>query len=121
MEEKTITDIIERLDRIEQSINTKLDPLLDLLQTVIKNGLKKSSSGNSEISEPEIPPELMYYSDQENVYIHGKKTYDSRELIKTTFKGSSWNREKSAWSFKKFDDYEKTLTSVFPNIIKDQV
>jgi len=121
MEGNTLEEIIQRLDRIEQSINSKLDPLLDLLQVVIKNGLKKSSSESVEISEPEIRPELMYYSDCENVYIHGKKTYDSREVIKATFKGASWNKEKSAWSFKKFDDYEKTLTSVFPNIIKDQV
>ena len=50
----------------------------------------------------------------------GKKTYDNRELIKTTFKGSSWNKEKSAWTFKIFEGYEKILLEVFPNIIKGQ-
>jgi len=121
MDEHNISQIIERLDKIEQSINSKLDPLLDLLQTVVKTSLKKTAT-NREITEtPNIEAcDLMYTSDEENVYISGKKTYDNRELIKTTFKGSSWNKEKSAWTFKIFEGYEKILLEVFPNIIKGQ-
>ena len=48
MEENSLKDIIERLDRIEQTINHKLDPLLELLQAVIKNGLKLSNNTPSE-------------------------------------------------------------------------
>lgn len=118
MDQTNFSEIIERLDRIEQSINGKLDPLLDLLQTVVKTGLKKTTNSPEPV-EIETP-DLIYNSDSDNVYISGKKTYDNRELIKATFKGSSWNKERSAWSFKKFDDYEKTLVDVFPNIIKGQ-
>ena len=110
--------ILERLDRIEHIINTKIDPLLDLLQTVISASLKKNITKSSPEPEQIFVPDLVYTPDSENVCISGNKTYDNRELIKATFKGSSWNREKSAWTFKKFEGYEKTLSDVFPNIIK---
>ena len=116
--EESNKNIIERLDRIEHLINAKIDPLLDLLQNVISTSLKKHA--NTTLNEVEQVPDLMYTTDSENVYISGNKTYSNRELIKATFKGSSWNKEKSAWTFKKFEDYEKTLTFVFPNIIKGQ-
>ena len=119
MDEINKNEILERLDRIEESINAKLDPLLDLLQTIISTSLKKTSTSETESSSLQVP-DLMYASDSENVYISGNKTYDNRELIKTTFRGSSWNKEKSAWTFKKFENYEKTLVNVFPNIIKDR-
>ncbi len=112
--------ILERLDKIEQIINAKIDPLLDLLQTVISTSLKKNNIKSSPDPEQTVVSDLTYVSDSENVYISGNKTYDNRELIKATFKGSSWNREKSAWTFKKFEEYEKTLLEVFPNIIKGQ-
>ncbi len=114
--------LLERLDKIEESINAKLDPLLDLLQTIISTNLKKTSTATTIENESSNvqTPELMYISDSENVYISGNKTYDKRELIKATFRSSSWNKEKSAWTFKKFEDYEKTLVNVFPNIIKGQ-
>lgn len=118
--ENNISEILERIDRIEQTINSKLDPLVDILQTVISNSLKKTDVNSTEDTNSIVPPDLMYVSDSENVYISGNKTYDNRELIKATFKGSSWNKERSAWTFKKFEDYEKTLTNVFPNIIKGQ-
>ncbi len=111
-----------RLQNIEQVIEAKLDPLLDLLQVVIKTNLVNSNVNVSKTSEQENTPpvELMYSEQGDNVYISGTKTYNNREIIKATFKGASWDKEKSAWSFKKFTDYEKTLTDVFPNIIKDQ-
>lgn len=118
MGEMNKNEILERLDKIEESINSKLDPLIDLLQTIISTSLKKTATYTETSSAP--PPDLMYTSDAENVYISGNKTYDNRELIKTTFRGSGWNKEKSAWTFKKFEDYEKTLVNVFPNIIKGQ-
>lgn len=121
MEENTLKDINDRLDRIEQSINNKLDPLLDLLQAIIKNGLKLSNNTPTENEHENTPvPELSYREENEYVYISGSKTYDNRELIKATFRGASWNKEKSAWAFRKFEDYEQIITDVFPNIIKGQ-
>ncbi len=118
-----ITSVEEKVDRIEQSINHKLDPLLELLQAVIKNGLKLSNNTPSETyteTENTPVPELSYKEDNEYIYITGSKTYDNRELIKATFRGASWNKERSAWAFKKFEDYETIITDVFPNIIKGQ-
>jgi len=118
-----LKDINERLDRIEQTINHKLDPLLELLQAVIKNGLKLSNNTANEThteTENTPVPELSYKEDNEYIYITGSKTYDNRELIKATFRGASWNKERSAWAFKKFEDYETIITDVFPNIIKGQ-
>ena len=109
-----------RLQNIEQVIEAKLDPLLDLLQAVIKTNLVNSNASKTTEQENTPPVELMYSEQGDNVYISGTKTYNNREIIKATFKGASWDKEKSAWSFKKFTDYEKTLTDVFPNIIKDQ-
>lgn len=109
-----------RLQNIEQVIEAKLDPLLDLLQAVIKTNLVNSNANKTPEQENTPPVELMYSKQGDNVYISGTKTYNNREIIKATFKGASWDKEKSAWSFKKFTDYEKTLTDVFPNIIKDQ-
>lgn len=109
-----------RLQNIEQIIEAKLDPLLDLLQAVIKTNLVNSNANKTPEQENTPPVELMYSEQGDNVYISGTKTYNNREIIKATFKGASWDKEKSAWSFKKFTDYEKTLTEVFPNIIKDQ-
>jgi len=109
-----------RLQNIEQVIEAKLDPLLDLLQAVIKTNLVNSNANKTPEQENTPPVELMYSEQADSVYISGTKTYNNREIIKATFKGASWDKEKSAWSFKKFTDYEKTLTDVFPNIIKDQ-
>lgn len=109
-----------RLQNIEQVIEAKLDPLLDLLQAVIKTNLVNSNANKTPEQENTPPVELVYSEQGDNVYISGTKTYNNREIIKATFKGASWDKEKSAWSFKKFTDYEKTLTDVFPNIIKDQ-
>ena len=120
MDEMNKNEILERLDKIEESINSKFDPLIDLLQTIISTSLKKTATYTETETSSALLPDLMYTSDAENVYVSGNKTYDNRELIKTTFRGSSWNKEKSAWTFKKFGDYEKTLVNVFPNIIKGQ-
>jgi hypothetical protein len=115
-----------RLQNIEKVIESKLDPLLDLLQAVIKTNLVNANANVNvnvnKTAQPETSPpvELMYSEQGDSVYISGTKTYNNREIIKATFKGASWDKEKSAWSFKKFTDYEKTLTDVFPNIIKDQ-
>ena len=76
------TDILERLDLIEKSINMKLNPLIDLLQTVISTNLKNTTieneSSNVNVNVNTNVPDLMYTSDSENVYISGNKTYDNR-------------------------------------------
>ena len=111
--------ILDRLERIEKIINAKIDPLVELLQVIIKNNLKSNTASVSEAT-PIISPELIYTQDGDYIYISGTKTFDNRELIKATFKGASWNKEKSAWAFKYFEDIDSVILSVFPNIIKGQ-
>ena len=111
--------INDRISNLETLINSKMDPLLDLLQMVVKNKLNNGTEPlNTPIPDKEVP-NLVYRELGENVYISGKKTYDSRNLIKETFRGSTWDKEKSAWSFKKFENYEEILKSVFPDIVND--
>ena len=108
----------ELQDRLE-GIELNMSPLLDLLNTLIKNNISVDTL-QEEPKETEQKPELAYRVDGENIYIYGTKTYDNRGLIKSAFKNASWSKENNAWTFKVFDKYEDTLTEFFPNIIKGQ-
>ena len=118
--------IESRLENIESIVEDKLTPLMELLQLVVKTSLNNKTNEmnemtkETEITEHNTPIELMYKEIDGRVYISGTKTYNNRDLIKSTFKGASWDKEKSAWSFNKFENYEKTLFDVFPTIIKNQ-
>lgn len=114
---------LDRLERIEKNI-AKLEPLVDLLQMIIKNNLRNiNTSNNTSVEIPLVspsPPELIYTREADTIYISGTKTFDNRDTIKATFKGASWNKEKTAWAFKYFEDFETVISGVFPNIIKGQ-
>lgn len=114
--EEKIDYLINKIEKIEQIITSKIDPMVDLIQVLIQNGIKNCS----ENPETENNPELLYKEDENIILITGTKTYENKELIKSTFKDSSWDKQKSAWVFKKFEDYETVLLNVFPNIIKRQ-
>jgi len=103
----------DKLDGIELNMS----PLLDLLNTLIKNNI---SIDTLEEEPKEVKPELAYRVEGDNVYIYGTKTFDNKEIIKSSFKNTSWSKENSSWTFKVFDNYEKTFETFFPNIVKDQ-
>jgi len=103
----------DKLDAIELNMS----PLLDLLNTLIKNNI----SIDTLVEEPkEVKPELAYRVEGDNVYIYGTKTFDNKEIIKSSFKHTSWSKENSSWTFKLFDNYENTFETFFPNITKGQ-
>jgi len=112
--------IEDKLEKIEQ----KMGPLLELLETIIRTKIDKNTIDveNMNISPKEIKEtrDLVYKMENDTVCIYGNKTYSFKDLIKASFKGASWNKEKSAWSFKIFENYDNIITSVFPDIIKDQ-
>jgi len=112
--------IEDKLEKIEQ----KMGPLLELLETIIRTKIDKNTIDveNMNISPKEIKEtrDLVYKMENDTVCIYGNKTYSCKDLIKASFKGASWNKEKSAWSFKIFENYDNIITSVFPDIIKDQ-
>jgi len=109
----------ENLEERLEGIELNMSPLLDLLNTLIKNNISVETV-EEESKEPEQKPELAYRVNEDNIYIYGTKTYDNRGLIKSAFKNASWSKENNAWTFKVFDKYEDTLTEFFPNIIKGQ-
>jgi hypothetical protein len=115
-----ISIIEEKLEKLEK----KMDPLLELLETIIKTKIDKTSMGGESmiISPKEVKEtrELVYKLENDMVYIYGTKTFSTKDLIKASFKGAGWNKERSAWSFKMFENYDTIIASVFPDIIKDQ-
>ena len=104
----------EKMDAIELN----MAPLLDLLNNLIKTNISEDTLGPPEPKE--VKPELSYRVEGDNVYIYGTKTFDNKEIIKSSFKNTSWSKENSSWTFKVFDNYEKTFETFFPNIVKDQ-
>tara|TARA_B000000475_G_C15999111_1_gene448201 strand:+ start:1238 stop:1672 length:435 start_codon:yes stop_codon:yes gene_type:complete len=109
----------ESLEERLEGIELNMSPLLDLLNTLIKNNISIETV-EEEPKQTEQKPELAYRVNEDNIYIYGTKTYDNRSLIKSAFKNASWSKENSAWTFKVFDKYEDTLKEFFPNIIKGQ-
>jgi len=109
----------ESLEERLEGIELNMSPLLDLLNTLIKNNISEETA-EEEPKQTEQKPELAYRVNEDNIYIYGTKTYDNRGLIKSAFKNASWSKENNAWTFKVFDNYEDTLTEFFPNIVKGQ-
>lgn len=104
---------------IEEKINKKIDPLVELLQVIVRKNLMEINENEGKNIVKEKPP-FYYVVEDELVIIKGKKTYSNKDKIKENFKDSIWNKEKSAWTFKKFENYEDKLKEVFPDIVKDQ-
>tara|TARA_B100000427_G_scaffold9816_1_gene8414 strand:+ start:5085 stop:5519 length:435 start_codon:yes stop_codon:yes gene_type:complete len=109
----------EELEEKLEGIELNMSPLLDLLNTLIKNNISVDTI-EEESKEPEQKPELAYRVNEDNIYIYGTKTYDNRNAIKSAFKNASWSKENNAWTFKVFDKYEDKLKEFFPNIVKGQ-
>ena len=114
----------QKLEEKLDSIESKLAPLLDLLNSIIKTNITEETIGK--VEPRETKPDLAWRVEDDNIYIYGNKTFDNRELIKSSFKNASWSKENSAWTFKVFENYEDTIATFFPTIlafpsIKDQL
>ncbi len=120
---KELSDINQRIDTIEKNLNGKMDSLIELLRDIITTNLRNTSNSVSE-NVPEsatttCEPDLYYIIGEEFIFIKGKKTYQNKDKIKTIFNGI-WHKEKFAWAFKKYENFEKKLIDVFPDITEDQ-
>ena len=89
--------------------------MMDLLETVVSTNMSKTVD-----TEKNTSPDLAFKEENGSIYIYGKKTFDNKNKIKENFNGSSWNKERSAWTFRSFPGFEEKLTDIFPDIIKDQ-
>ena len=117
--------IDKKIDLIEKNLNGKMDSLIDLLRDIVTTNLRNTSTStntseivpeNASVSEPE----LYYAIGEEFIFIKGKKTYQNKDKIKTSFNGV-WNKEKFAWAFRKYENFEEKLKEVFPDIIEGQL
>ena len=114
-------------DKLDE-INTKLDliiskmiPLVDILQVIIKNNIPPETLADSPKKEiPELAFKVEPISEnivRRNVYIYGKKTYENRDLIKSNFSNATWNKENNSWMFSYYVNIEQDVKNLFPNIV----
>lgn len=122
----TLADVVEelicineKLDTIDKKLHTERDSLVELLRDIVTTGLRNTNTQREENKKENIEPDLYYVIIEDNVFIRGKKTYQNKDKIKMNLNGT-WNKEKSAWSFKKFDNFEEKLKEEFPDITEGQ-
>lgn len=122
----TLADVVEELRRvneklsiIDKKLHTERDSLIELLRDIVTTGLRNTNTPRDDNKQENVDPDLYYIIVEDNIFIKGKKTYQNKDKIKTSFNGT-WNKEKSAWSFKKFDNFEEKLKEEFPDITEGQ-
>lgn len=127
MAELELSIINKKLDAIDKNLNGKIDCLIDLLRDIVTTNLRNTSTSTSTNTSEIVPenasvsePELYYAIGEEFIFIKGKKTYQNKDKIKTSFNGV-WNKEKFAWAFRKYENFEEKLKEVFPDIIEGQL
>lgn len=123
----TLADVVEelkcinkKLDTIDKKLHTERDSLVELLRDIVTTGLRNTTMQRGENKKENIEPDLYYVIGQEFIFIKGKKTYQYKDKIKMNLNGI-WNKEKSAWSFKKYDNFEEKLKEEFPDITEGQL
>ena len=106
---------IRRLEEKIDELNSKMIPLLDLLQSVIKVNIPNNS-------EPIIKKDLCYKVDLDKnlILIYGSKTYDSKETLKSNFSDATWQKSLGSWTIPFSVENEEKLKGVFLEIFKDQ-
>jgi hypothetical protein len=112
-----ISKLNNKIDTIEKNINGKTESLIDLLRDIVTTNLRNTHNPGSETVKSE--PDLYYIIEEDFIFIKGKKTYQNKDKIKTSFNGV-WNKEKSAWAFKKYEKFEEKLREIFPDITEGQ-
>jgi hypothetical protein len=111
--------INKKLDTIDKKLHTERDSLVELLRDIVTTGLRNTNAPREDNKQETVEPDLYYIIGQEFIFIKGKKTYQNKDKIKENLNGV-WNKEKSAWSFKKFDNFEEKLKEEFPDITEGQ-
>lgn len=112
--------INNKLDAIDKKLNFERDSLVELLRDIVTTGLRNTNVQRDDNKQETTEPDLYYIVVEDNVFIKGKKTYQNKDKIKLNLNGT-WNKEKSAWSFKKYENFEEKLKEVFPDITEGQL
>ena len=124
----TLADVVaelrcinKKLDTIDRKLHTERDSLVEILRDIVTTGLRNTNTPRDDDNKQEtVEPDLYYIIGQEYIFIKGKKTYQNKDKIKNNLNGV-WNKEKSAWSFKKIDNFEEKLKEEFPDITEGQL
>jgi hypothetical protein len=83
-------------------INSKLQSLIEINETLVKQNIKLSEALLGKVKEPEdnSPPKKLYYhrdNSEENIYlIHGPGTYDNKSKLKEEL-GAEWQGQTKSW------------------------
>ena len=112
--------INKKLDIIDKKLNFERDSLVEILRDIVTTGLRNTNVQRDDNKQETTEPDLYYIIGEEFIFIKGKKTYQNKDKIKTSL-NSAWNKEKSAWAFKKYENFEEKLKEVFPNITEGQL
>ena len=112
--------INSKLEAIDKKLNFERDSLVELLRDIVTTGLRNTNVRRDDNKQETTEPDLYYIVEEEFILIKGKKTYQNKDKIKFNLNGT-WNKEKSAWSFKKYENFEEKLKEVFPEITEGQL
>lgn len=123
----TLADVVEelrcineKLDTIDKKLHTERDSLVELLRDIVTTGLRNTNTPREENNQVgNVEPDLYYIIGEEFIFIKGKKTYQNKDKIKMNLNGL-WSKEKSAWAFKKCENFKEKLKEVFPDITEGQ-
>jgi hypothetical protein len=83
-------------------INSKLQSLIEINETLVKQNIKLSEALLGKVKEPEdnSPLKKLYYhcdNSEENIYlIHGPGTYDNKSKLKDEL-GAEWQAQTKSW------------------------
>ena len=123
MAELELSIINKKLDAIDKNLNGKIDCLIDLLRDIVTTNLRNTITNTTETASENATvteQDLYYVIGEEFIFIKGKKTYQNKDKIKMSLNGV-WSKEKSAWAFRKYENFEETLKEVFPDITEGQL
>jgi len=112
--------INKKLDIIDKKLNFERDSLVEILRDIVTTGLRNTNVQRDDNKQETTEPDLYYIIGEEFIFIKGKKTYQNKDKIKTSLNGM-WNKEKSAWAFKKYENFEEKLKEIFPDITEGQL
>tara|TARA_B100000963_G_C22612217_1_gene665447 strand:+ start:1263 stop:1634 length:372 start_codon:yes stop_codon:yes gene_type:complete len=120
-----MTAIEQKLDDINNKLDvliTKMLPLMDILQVVIKNNISNETIENSPKKEvPELAFKVEPIRDnivRRNLHIFGKKTFENKDIIKAKFSNAIWSKETNSWVIEYVFGIEEEINKLFPNIIQ---
>lgn len=125
MAELTVNEKLIQLEQKLNNIDNKIDnlatytaPMLNLLEDIIRTGLTKTSYSTQE-SDVLIEKELAFKIVDNFIYVYGKKTFESKEILKANF-SCEWVKQLSSWKIPIMNEScEKRLISLFPSIEKE--